>query len=123
MENMNAVSIPLVDMVSIIVGQAVAMNGEDFVVLATLEKIDKSIIDKAVLLKQEKESLVNAKRIKAKANKEIEEKYPNFRQRNILMSQDTSAISEMNNFIVKIRNISNSAENNGIPLEDIDWSI
>ena len=123
MENTNAVSIPLVDMVSIIVGQAVAMSGDDFVVLATLEKIDKSIIDKAVLLKQEKESLVNAKRIKAKANKEIEEKYPDFRQRNILMSQDTSAISEMNNFIVKIRNISSSAENNGIPLEDIDWSI
>lgn len=60
--------------------------------------------------------------IKAKAKEVIEEKYPTYKQRNILMSGVTADISIMNEYITNIRNISNEAEINGTALEDIVWN-
>lgn len=60
--------------------------------------------------------------IKRKAESLILETYPEYKQRNILMSQDAEAIGEMNDFIKNIRNISNQAEIDGIALEDIVWN-
>lgn len=61
--------------------------------------------------------------IKAKAKEIIEEKYPLYKQNNILMSGITADISNMNQYITSIRNISNESEVNGTALVDINWGI
>lgn len=55
MEKQNATSIPLVDVLSEVVGERVVMDGEDYVIFSSLEAISKDIIDKAILLKEQKE--------------------------------------------------------------------
>lgn len=59
--------------------------------------------------------------IKAKAREVIEEKYPLYKQNNILMSGVTADIANMNQCIANIRNISNEAEVNRTALEGIKW--
>lgn len=61
--------------------------------------------------------------IKNKAKEVIEEKYPLYKQNNILMSGVTADISSMNQYITNIRNISNDAESKGTVLVDINWGI
>ena len=61
--------------------------------------------------------------IKVKANELIEEKYPLYKQNNILMSGITADIANMNQYITNIRNTSNEAETNGTALKDINWGI
>lgn len=55
MENTNAVSIPLVDVLSELIGKRVVMNGDDYVIFETLEKVSKEKIDAALILKEQKE--------------------------------------------------------------------
>lgn len=60
--------------------------------------------------------------IKSKANEIIEEKYPLFKQLNIIrVGGDELKI--MTNFIDGIRKISNDAETNKTPVEQINWEI
>ena len=59
--------------------------------------------------------------IKAKAREVIEEKYPLYKQNNILMSGVTADITNMNKYIANIRNISNEAEANRTALESVKW--
>ena len=59
--------------------------------------------------------------IKAKAREVIEEKYPLYKQNNILMSGVTADITNMNQYIANIRNISNEAEANRTALEGVKW--
>lgn len=61
--------------------------------------------------------------IKSKAKELIESKYPLYKQNNILMSGISVDIELMNEYISKIREISNEAEENKIPFENIDWTI
>ena len=71
--------------------------------------------------------------IKREAKNKIATKYPAFKQTNILMSQDTSQINDMNIFIQKIKDQSNLLEtqiadmdldqlNNFDPTSDDNWS-
>ena len=55
MENTNAVSIPLVDVLSELTGERVVMNGDDYVFFETLEKVSQNEVDAAVALKEQKE--------------------------------------------------------------------
>ena len=56
MENTNAVSIPLVDVLSELTGERVVMNGDDYVFFETLEKVSQNEVDAAVALKEQKEN-------------------------------------------------------------------
>ena len=51
--------------------------------------------------------------IRVKAKELIEEKYPLYKQNNILMSGIATDIANMKQYITNIRNISNEAEANG----------
>jgi len=62
------------------------------------------------------------KDIKAKAKELITEKYPLYKQNNILMSGNMDDIRAMNDYIDGIRSVSNKAEIDKIKLEDINWS-
>ena len=55
MENTNTVSIPLVDILSEILGKRVVMSGEDYVFFENLEKVSQDKIDEAMILKEQKE--------------------------------------------------------------------
>jgi hypothetical protein len=55
MENTNTVSIPLVDVLSTMLGKRIVMSGEDYVEFETLVKISKSNIDLAVIEKEKVE--------------------------------------------------------------------
>jgi hypothetical protein len=59
MENTNTVSIPLVDVLSELIGNRVVMSGEDYVIFENLEKVSQSKIDEALVLKAEKERELN----------------------------------------------------------------
>lgn len=63
------------------------------------------------------------KDIKAKAKELILAKYTDEQQRNILMSLDSENISNMKDYILNIRNISNEAEASSLEVEDIDWKL
>lgn len=60
--------------------------------------------------------------IKSKAGQLIGEKYPTYKQLNIVRV-DGVELETMSNYIDKIRSISNEAEKNGTKLEDINWQI
>jgi hypothetical protein len=55
MENTNTVSIPLVDILSELLGKRIVMSGEDYVFFESLEKVSQDKIDEAVVLKEQKE--------------------------------------------------------------------
>ncbi len=55
MENTNTVSIPLVDVLSELIGKRVVMSGDDYVILDNLEKVSQNKIDEALILKEQKE--------------------------------------------------------------------
>ena len=55
MENTNAVSIPLVDVLSELLGKRVVMSGEDYVFFENLEKVSQDKINEAMILKEQKE--------------------------------------------------------------------
>ncbi len=55
MENTNTVSIPLVDILSELLGKRVVMSGDDYVVFENLEKVSQDKIDEAMILKEQKE--------------------------------------------------------------------
>lgn len=55
MENTNAVSIPLVDVLSELTGKRVVMSGDDYVFFENLEKVSQNEVDAAVALKEQKE--------------------------------------------------------------------
>lgn len=55
MENTNAVSIPLVDVLSELLGKRIVMSGEDYVFFENLEKVSQDKIDEAMNLKEQKE--------------------------------------------------------------------
>ena len=55
MENTNTVSIPLVDILSELLGKRVVMSGEDYVFFENLEKVSQDKIDEAMILKEQKE--------------------------------------------------------------------
>lgn len=55
MENTNAVSIPLVDVLSELIGKIVVMSGDDCVIFDNLEKVSQNKVDEALLLKEQKE--------------------------------------------------------------------
>ena len=59
--------------------------------------------------------------IKNKAREVIEKTYPAYKQHNILMSAIAADISNMNEYITNIRNISNEAEANRTALEGVKW--
>lgn len=58
--------------------------------------------------------------IKSKAGALIEEKYPLYKQLNIIRAGGVD-LETMTTYIDKIRAISNEAEQNGTALEDIVW--
>lgn len=58
MEKENTVSIPLVDILSEMINERVVMSGENYVVFATLKKIEKTKIDEALIIKAEKERIL-----------------------------------------------------------------
>lgn len=60
--------------------------------------------------------------IKSKANEIIEEKYPLFKQLNIIRVGGDE-LEKMTNFIDGIRRISNDAETNKTSIEQISWEI
>lgn len=55
MENTNTVSIPLVDILSELLGKRVVMSGDDYVFFENLEKVSQDKIDEAMILKEQKE--------------------------------------------------------------------
>ena len=55
MENTNAVNIPLVDILSELLGKGIVMSGEDYVFFENLEKVSQDKIEEAVVLKEQKE--------------------------------------------------------------------
>lgn len=61
--------------------------------------------------------------IKSKAKELIEAKYPTYKQMNILMSGDEVLIKSMNDYINKIRDISNKAEKTTLNYDEVDWGI
>lgn len=60
--------------------------------------------------------------IKSKSGQLIEEKYPTYKQLNIIRVGGVD-LETMSNYIDKVRSISNEAEKNGTKLEDIVWEI
>lgn len=90
------------------------------------EKIIADVIANIKQLTEEELEAIELNRIqniKATAKEKIESKYPSYKQRNIIMSQNQDDIKNMNDFISKIRQISNEAEISGTDLKDIDWGI
>ena len=61
--------------------------------------------------------------IRSKAKELIEAKYPTYKQMNILMSGDEVQIKSMNDYINKIRDISNKAEKTTLNYNEVDWNI
>ena len=90
MENTNTVSIPLVDILSELLGKRVVMSGDDYVVFENLEKVSQDKIDEAMILKEQKEKeIVNQNKINEAKNYLVDtcwiwEKY----NRNVLVLKD-----------------------------------
>uniref|UniRef100_UPI0040470ACC hypothetical protein n=1 Tax=Aliarcobacter sp. TaxID=2321116 RepID=UPI0040470ACC len=59
MENTNTVSIPLVDVLSELLEKRVVMSGDDYVIFDTLEKISNEVVSEGLLLKEQKERILN----------------------------------------------------------------
>lgn len=91
--------------------------------LKIIDEISKAFVypDENDILKEIETQRVLS--IKSKAKGLIEKEYPLYKQNNILMSGISIDIKDMNDYISKIRIISNEAEANGTALELIDWKL
>ena len=77
-------------------------------------------------IEEDKSEEIEANRIaciKSEAKARIESKYPIYKQMNILMSGVVVDIELMNEYIAKIREISNEAEVTGLEYNQIDWGV
>lgn len=80
----------------------------------------------ANFVEEDKSEEIEANRIaciKGEAKNIIESKYPVYKQMNILMSGVVVDIELMNEFIARIREISNEAERTGLEYNQIDWRL
>ena len=119
MENTNAVSILLIDVLSELLEKRIVMSGDDYIFFENLEKVSQDIIDEAIILKNQKEDKIRIQSIKQKANEIIKSRYSIEWQLNH-PRMDETYVNEYA-WIDNIRRISNEAESNGTKLEEIIW--